>query len=257
MPIGVPQSVSSVLDAAQLKETLEKKFNVNQSGLDQLDTDVCRKNAVSNFTQNLAQQIQLHLNNTNITNNPSKTLSELQQNVTRGNIIRMANTESKSSTPGTDIMPSVLPHANKTVIQSNNEVMDESGQAEDKSIIRPSPDINQQIIHPSSVHQQRGSVVRSVMENGDLLIQNKNDTTTSPDMLTPEGVSSNERRPSKSVISDQMINDTADNENAATRIGDLPASSEATAPQNRPSSLFTNSRCDLLFLIFDLTPLLT
>ena len=131
---------------------------------------------------------------------------------------------------------------NKRRLRCNHQLHWKCGPTEDKVLTRPSPDIIQQNIHPNNVHQQRGSVVRSAMENGDLLIQNKNDTNTSPDMLTPEGVSSNERRPSKSVISDQMINETADNEIAANRVGDLPASSEATAPQSQPSALFTNSR---------------
>ena len=249
VPIGVPNSVSSVLEAAQLKETLEKKFNVNQGGLDQLDTDVCRKNAVSNFTQNLAQQIQLHLNNTNISSNPSKTLSDLQN--TRGNIIRMASGQesSKSSTPVTEINSSVNNASNSinsnkigSVIQSNSTEVIPGDESTPDNKSRSPELIGHQVnmvasSSSSSNNQQRSSVVRSAIENGDNLLMQKNE---SPDMLTPEGVSSNERRPSKSVISDQMINEN-DNE---PRVVDLPNQTNGNETQSstQPSALFTNSR---------------
>ena len=205
-----------MLDAAQIKETLEKKFNVTQGGLE-LDNDLCRKNAITNITQNLAQQLQLHLNSANL--GSSKTLSESS----RGNIIRMANAESsKPSTPLTEI-------PTKSVIQPTTDINEEQ-QEENKT---RSPDI---INHAASstgvVPVQRSSVVRAI-ENGDII--QKNDT--SPDMLTPEGVSSNERRLSKSVISDQMINET---DNSQAQVGDLPANTETV--QTTPSAIFTNTR---------------
>ena len=210
-----------MLDAAQIKETLEKKFNVTQGGLE-LDNDLCRKNAITNITQNLAQQLQLHLNSANLQSN-SKSLSESNA---RGNIIRMASESSKPSTPLTEI-------PTKSVIQPTTDISEEQQQQEENKT--RSPDI---ISHAASstgvVPVQRSSVVRAI-ENGDII--QKNDT--SPDMLTPEGVSSNERRLSKSVISDQMINET---DNPQAQVGDIPANTETAQTNATPSAIFTNTR---------------
>ena len=219
-----------MLDAAQIKETLEKKFNVTQGGLE-LDNDLCRKNAITNITQNLAQQLQLHLNSANLQSN-SKSLSESNA---RGNIIRMASESSKPSTPLTEI-------PTKSVIQPTTDISEEQQQQQEENKTR-SPDI---ISHAASstgvVPVQRSSVVRAI-ENGDII--QKNDT--SPDMLTPEGVSSNERRLSKSVISDQMINET---DNPQAQVGDLPANTETAQTNATPSAIFTNTRLVPLFVPF-------
>ena len=215
-----------MLDAAQIKETLEKKFNVTQGGLE-LDNDLCRKNAITNITQNLAQQLQLHLNSANLQSNSTKAITE---STSRGNIIRLANgsnvESSKPSTPLTEI-------PTKSVIQPTTDIGPVEEQEDQNKT--SSPDI---ISHAASstgvVPVQRSSVVRAI-ENGDII--QKNETT--PDMLTPEGVSSNERRLSKSVISDQMINET---DNSQAPVGDLPANTETAQTTATPSAIFTNTR---------------
>ena len=156
---------------------------------------------------------------------------------------------SKSSTPVAEINSSVNNATNSinsnkigSVIQSNSTEVIPGDESTPDNKSRSPELIGHQVnmvasSSSSSNNQQRSSVVRSAIENGDNLLMQKNE---SPDMLTPEGVSSNERRPSKSVISDQMINEN-DNE---PRVVDLPNQTNGNETQSstQPSALFTNSR---------------
>ena len=155
--------------------------------------------------------------------------------------VSQVNTSSKSSTPLTEVPA-------KSVIQSNTgdmagQVVGEDQETPELGKVTPQNDSRSPVINQANNqlgNQQRGSVVRALDQNPDVQVINAKNGgagTTSPDMLTPEGVSSNERRLSKSVISE--INETDESAAARAMIGEIVTTS--TANENQVNTATTSA----------------